>query len=354
MLFVGGISLLPFAFSAACAKPKEPKQASGPDTPDPVDDSKSSSSSSGGGSSSSSSGGSSSGGGSSSSSSGGGKGGDPLASPPSGDAGKGGGKLATGKGGEPPQVASLAAFTDGIKWGTSHTELTKQYTQTGGIIWKDYDEKLAKARVGPEQTALEAEREQVKSAFGRSFIEFKDTPTGYDSTGLKGEFTYKNKESLMWVQRQGKKRYFFFINDRLWKIYDEVPLSEGGPMGKAYLDAVNKLNAQLSAQGRVQGPDQAKGISHTTVDWKDGANHLRAVDRSGTDKVVGIVVEESSTLSNLAALRPVKETDPTAVDPSIAAVTGGQNRVDPNASGSASGKKGATPPPKKDAPAPKK
>ncbi len=36
----------------------------------------------------------------------------------------------------------------------------------------------------------------------------------------------------MWVQRQGKKRYFFFINDRLWKVYDEVPLADSGPMGK--------------------------------------------------------------------------------------------------------------------------
>ena len=261
-----------------------------------------------------------------------------------------GGKPATGKGGEPPQVASLVAFTDGVKWGISHAELTKQFTQTGGVIWKDYDEKLAKARVGPEQTALEAEREQVKAAFSRSYIEFKDTPTGYDATGIRNEYTYKNKEALMWIQRQGKKRYFFFINDRLWKMYDEVPLADGGPMGKAYLDAVNKLNAQLNAQGRVQGADGAKGIDATTVDWKDGSSRLRAVDRSG-DHVVGIAIEESSTLSNLAALRPNKPVDPNEIDPSIKAVTGGANRIDPNAasaapSSSAPAKK-TTPPKKK-------
>ncbi|MDF2694435.1 MAG: hypothetical protein K0S65_2818, partial [Labilithrix sp.] len=236
------------------------------------------------------------------------------------------------------------------KWGMSHAELTKQFTQTNGVIWKDYDEKLTRARVGPEQTALEAEREQAKAAFSRSFIEFKDTPTGYDSTGIRGEYTYNNKESLMWIQRQGKKRYYFFINDRLWKMYDEVPLSEGGPMGKAYLDAVNKLNSQLNAQGRVQGADAAKGIHTTSVDWKDGASHLRAVDRSG-DRLVGLVIEDSATLSNLAALRPNKPVDPNEIDPSIVAVTKGTNRTDPNAStapaGSASGKKSATPPPKK-------
>lgn len=321
------------AFVFACGPKEPPKQANIPDPPDPTSDSPSGSSGSAGSTSSGSSSGSDSS-----------KGGDVLASPPAG-------KAAVGKGGEPPQVASLAPFMDGLKWGASHAEVTKQFTQTNGVIWKDYDEKLAKARVGPEQTALEAEREQAKAAFTRSFIEFKDTPTGYDTTGIKNEYTYKNKEALMWIQRQGKKRYFFFINDRLWKMYDEVPLAEGGPMGKSFIEAVNKINAQLNAQGRIQQADPAKGVHATTVDWKDGANHLRAIDRSG-DNTIGIVIEDSGTLSNLAALRPNKAADPNEIDPSIKAVTGGTNRVDPNApttapSASASGKKGAAPPKKK-------
>lgn len=257
------------------------------------------------------------------------------------------GKPAKGAANEPTPVSSLASVSEGIRWGISHAEVTKQHTENGGIIWKDYDEKLAKARVGPEMTAIEAEREQAKQAFGRSFIEFKDTPTGYDATGIKGEYTYRNRESLMWINRAGKKRYFFFINDRLWKVYDEVPLAESGPLGKSYIDAVNKLNAQLGAQGRIQGADPAKGINSTTVDWKDGSSHLRVVDRSG-ERVVGVVLEDNGTLGNLASLRSNKAEDPTAIDPSIAAVTKG-GLSDPNAakaapSGSAAGKK---PPPKK-------
>jgi hypothetical protein len=315
------------ALAVACGPKDPPRQANIPDPPDPTGD-QASASSGGSSSSASPSSGSNSGGG------------DPFGAP----SGKAGGK------GDAPQVGSLAAFTEGIKWGISHAELTKQFTQTNGVIWKDYDEKLAKARVGPEQTALEAERETKKAAFSRSFIEFKDTPTGYDTTPLRSEYTYKNKESLMWVERQGKKRFFFFMNDRLWKMYDEVTLVEGGTLGKTYLEAVNKLNAQLNAQGRVQAIDAAKGVNQTTVEWKDGSSHLRALDRSG-EHLVGIVVEENGTLSNLAALRPNKPADPNEIDPSITAVTGGANRTDPNASAapsaSASGKKGATPPPKK-------
>jgi hypothetical protein len=312
----------------ACGPKEPPRQARGDDTPDPIADTPPSQAGSSSGSSSGSKGS---------------KGNDVLASPPPS------GKVAAGKGGDAPQVGSLQPFMEQFKWGMSHADVTKVMTQTGGLLWKDYDEKLAKARVGPEQTALEAEREQAKGAFGRSYIEFKDTPTGYDTTGIRGEFSYKNKEALMWVQRQGKKRYFFFMNDRLWKIYDEVPLEESGIYGKAYLDAVNTLNARLSAQGRVQGADANKGILATTVDWKDGSNHLRAVDRT-RDNVVGIAVEESSTYGNLAALRPNKLPDPNEIDPSIVAVTKNANISDPNATGTGpagSAKKATTPPPKK-------
>jgi hypothetical protein len=323
--FMPVLSAATFALAVGCGPKEPPRQANLPDPVDPSADSPSGSS----------------GGSSTASPSGGGSRGDVLAAPPAG-----GGKHAKG---EAPEVGSLVMFTDGLKWGMSHAELTKKFTETNGVIWKDYDEKLRSARVGPEQTALEAEREQVKAAFTRSFIEFKDTPTGYDTTGIRDEYTYKNKESLMWIQRQGKKRYFFFINDRLWKIYDEVPLAEGGPMGKTYLDAVNVLVGQVSTQGRVQSADASKGVSYTTVDWKDGASHLRAMDRS-RDGVVGVVVEDNATLGNLAALRPNKPVDPNAIDPSIAAVTKGTNRSDPNAaaaapSASAPAKKAA--PPKK-------
>ncbi len=309
----------------ACGPREPPKQASSSDPPDPVADSTAASSSGAGPSTGSSSGG------------------EPHGGPAPG------GKPATGKGGEPPQVGSLAAFMEGMKWGVSHKDLTTQFTQTNGVIWKDFDEKLTKARVGPEQTALEAEREQAKSAFGRSLIEFKDTPTGYDTTGLRNEYTYKNKESVMSIERKGKKRFYFFINDRLWKMYDEVAYGDSSPYGKSYVEAVAHLNSQLNATGRTQQPDPAKGIALVTTDWKDGVSHLRAVDRPN-DRLVGIAIEESATLSNLAALRPNKPVDPNEIDPSVLAVTRG-NRTDPNAtaapSASASAAKKTTPPKKK-------
>ena len=104
---------LAMALTAALAcHPKEPKQASGAD---PVTEEPSSSS---GGSSSGGSGGSSSGGSKPS---------DPVAPPP-GPAGK-------ASKGEPTPVSSLASMMDGLRWGMSHADVTKTFTENGGIIW---------------------------------------------------------------------------------------------------------------------------------------------------------------------------------------------------------------------------
>jgi hypothetical protein len=110
-------------------------------------------------------------------------------------------------------------------------------------------------------------------------------------------------------------------------------------MGKTFSDVATKLNTQYGVAGRILAANAAQGRANTTVDWQDTATHLRAVDRS---TLAGIIYEDRATLANIAQLRPNKEEDPLAMDPSIAAATRGQGRVDPNAQKADAGK-GATP-----------
>ncbi len=234
---------------------------------------------------------------------------------------------------DPPTTGSLAPVLSGFKWGVNHLEVTKVYNATGGLYDIEYDPVLAKMQPGVRMQALEADRENRKSAFASSFLEFKDTPTGYDATGLKGEYTYRNHEEIMNIDKDGKRRYFFFIGappgERLWKIYDEIPLSSSGPLGTSYQDAVTKLNTTLGVAGRIRAADPNQGTFYTTADWQDATSHLRAVDRS-FEKIVGVVLEDRQTLSALPQLRAVKADDPLAMDPSIAAITKG-GVSDPNA-----------------------
>lgn len=225
-----------------------------------------------------------------------------------------------------PAVGSLASLQAPFKWGVNHVEVTRLYNAIGGLLDQEYDPVLKKMQPGVRMQALEADRENRKSAFAASFLEFKDTPTGYDATGLKGEYTYKNHEEIMNLEKDGKRRFFFFIGappgERLWKIYDEIPLNASGPLGATYQDAVTKLNTTLGVAARIRKADPSQLMFYTTSDWQDATAHLRAVDRS-SEHIVGVVLEDRQTLGSIAQLRSNKMEDPLAMDPSIAAITKG-------------------------------
>jgi hypothetical protein len=222
-----------------------------------------------------------------------------------------------------PTVSSLANMRDGFKWGITHTDVLGAFNKQGGLWDQDFDPLLRKAQPGVQQQAIEADRDNKKAALERSYIRFV-TPTGYDSTDIKNEYTYKNNEALMTVERQGKKRYFFFMGsepgERLWKIYDEIPLVASGPLGGTFAEAVNRVQGTIGVVGRVRPADPTNGLDWTTVDWQDGTTHLRLVDRT-RHHMVGVVLEERATLNALPQLRSNKIDDLMAIDPSISAAT---------------------------------
>lgn len=231
-----------------------------------------------------------------------------------------------------PAVPSLATKLDALKWGMTHQEVIKVYNQVNGVFDKEYNPMLAKMQPGTRMQAVEAERESRKLAFASSFIEFKDTPLGYDTTGLSGEYSYKNHEYILVLRRDWGRRFFFFIGsqpgERLWKVYDEAKAVDGSPYPKTYAETVSKMNAELSVNGRARGADAAKGFSAPFTEWADPSTHMRVVDRSG-EGVVGVVLEDKATLSSLPQLRANKLEDPMAMDPAIARITSGGNS-DPN------------------------
>jgi len=132
---------------------------------------------------------------------------------------------------DPPMVKSAAGIElrpAGLRWGMSPAQLAELYDRE---IDRRYVPLYEKAQPGPQTSRLDASVASAKQAFRRSKIDFGDLPTGIDSTALKGEYSYKNGESMMQMTRSSGNQYFFFINDRLWKVYDEVPLGRSDRSG---------------------------------------------------------------------------------------------------------------------------
>lgn len=221
---------------------------------------------------------------------------------------------------DPPTVKNRSGIEIrpvGLHWGMSQQQLIAFYDR---IIDRDFAPLYQKAQAGPQTKRLDAAVANAKAAFRRSKVDFGTLPTGVDSTPLKGEYSYGNSESMMVINRRGAgTRHFFFIQNKLWKIYDEVPVGDKRPLGPSYEEAVKRLATRYGIVGRVTQPDYAVGRNFMEVDWQDQRTHVRVLDRTGL-KIIGVVYEDRSTLSNLASLRTYKEKDVSSVDPEVEAL----------------------------------
>ncbi|AKT38016.1 hypothetical protein [Chondromyces crocatus] len=201
-----------------------------------------------------------------------------------------------------------------LSWGMTPAQVASVIDK---VIDESHAEDFRKTPGGPNLTKLEQQVQQEKIEFKQSRVDFGATPTGIDSTPLKGEYTYNNKEAMLTYERGKAKTHFFFIQDRLWKIIDERTLGEGSKAGKDYAEAVSKLANTFGIAGRVLPADFDNGRYSTEVDWKDASTHLRAVQRH--DTALAIILEDNVTLGNLDALRPNKPADDNGIDPAVAA-----------------------------------
>ena len=83
------------------------------------------------------------------------------------------------------------------------TSTTKSSTRTTCRSYK-------RTLVGPKLKEVDAALAEQKQAFRRSEVAFGTFPTGIDNSPLKGEYSYKNNETMMSLTRHGMTRYFFF------------------------------------------------------------------------------------------------------------------------------------------------
>ncbi len=221
-----------------------------------------------------------------------------------------------------PIVMPLA----GITWGMSQKQVFEAIDR---VLDEAYRPLYGKVSPGVKMKALDAALAEDKDQFRRSRIDFGKLPTGVDATPLRGEYTYLNKEFMLELTREGASKHFFFIQDKLWKILDDVKLSERSVLGATYQDAVAKLATTYGVPGRVLGADYEKGRASTEVDWKDATTHLRAIQRSDTALSLGY--EDIATLGLLATLRTAKPEKDDGVDPAVAAIMrkGGDDKGGP-------------------------
>jgi hypothetical protein len=227
---------------------------------------------------------------------------------------------------DPPLTKKAVGFTlTGIAWGQSPKQVADQIDR---ILDQDYAPLYREVQPGIKMRELDGQIAEDKSQFRRSRIDFGKLPTGLDGTPLRLEYTYNNKEALMsFARTKGDASvtltYFFFIQERLWKVIEERKLNDASPFGKSYPEAVVKMSTTYGVPGRVQQPDGTNRLA-VEVDWKDATTHLRAIQRG--DTTIALAYEDNGTLASLASLRPNKLVVDNGIDPDVAAAMRGPSQ----------------------------
>jgi hypothetical protein len=219
-----------------------------------------------------------------------------------------------------PSEAPMTKKAIGLPLAVAFGQTPKQIAEAiDKLLDEDYRALYKEVQPGVRMKALDAELAEAKDQFRRSRIDFGKLPTGVDSSPLRGEYTYQNKEALLTLNRRGGVTSFFFIQDRLWKIIVEYKLSDSSAMGKTFQDAGVKLTTIYGVPGRVLPADDKHFV--TEIDWKDANIHLRAIQRS--DTALGLAFEDNATLASLASLRSFKPVEDNGIDPAVAAAMRG-------------------------------
>lgn len=209
----------------------------------------------------------------------------------------------------------LALAPKGLRWGMSLKAVSKLYDD---VLDKKFLALYKKTQPGsPKERALDIELRDKKQLISRNVVEFGKTPTGVDYTPLKGEYSYQNGEKMSWVSLDpGKKRHFFFFNDKLWKVYDEYKLRDSGPMGTTFDSALKKLATVFHSQPNMRKQDFEKGRTFDEAVWANDDLYVRALDRSG-EGLVAIVYVERGVQDNLGRYRKNKPVDAHKMDDSV-------------------------------------
>jgi hypothetical protein len=204
----------------------------------------------------------------------------------------------------------------GLHWDLTLEGVAKLYDK---VFEEEYLPLLKKAEPGNQMTALEDELKSKQGILRRGRIEFGSIPTGVDQSPLKGEYSYRNGESMATLRlRSGTERHFFFFSDKLWKVYDEHRLTKGGTLGENFEEAVKILNKRFGAPGKLVPANYEKGQPFDEVQWRDPEKLIRAVDRGN---ILGMVYASKTYVDNMAQYRKNQPEDLHEMDKDVAAAT---------------------------------
>jgi len=186
-------------------------------------------------------------------------------------------------------------------------------------------EAAIKAATDPQsQDRLRQELIEKLKGLRENYTKFVGKQTPWDVSLVEKEFAHKNNESMVVIWGKEDRRFFFFHNSRLWKIY--IAYNADLYQGKTFEDFAQVMerrfgNAERKFTVTLKGDQKMDHLA-----WPpSGKTLLRAIDNTGFYGNFCLMLVDKSELPSVNAGRKANSPPKDYSDPLVDVVTKGNS-----------------------------
>ena len=189
-----------------------------------------------------------------------------------------------------------------FKWGQSPQQVMQGLEKK---IRSDYTAQLQEAsRDAVTYDRIRKEMLAAVAKMKKSFIRFSGKPTPWDRSLIDAEFVHNNSESLLvrWGERE--RRFYFFFEEKLWKVF--VAFDTSRFRDKSFKDFASAMEARFGPAERKFRVSPAGKAEMAYLNWPPTRRSLlRAVDNTGLYGSFCLVLIHQQRLAELKKWRKI-------------------------------------------------
>jgi hypothetical protein len=205
-------------------------------------------------------------------------------------------------------------------WGMSTTDVIEKSKEA---IRVRYRKPIEDSRDDQgKQARIEQEREKEIKSLQDSLTKFEGQKTGWDVSIIGPEFAQNNGEAVLRIKEEILTRYFFFFEDRLWKMF--LAFNKDVIGAKSFRDFGKEMAAKYGTPREVYRDEKQKGGVKRVLDhfeWAvTGADSLKLVDRSQFYDVYCLVLTDATVIDRVVSKRKMTNPETDQKDSLVEAV----------------------------------
>jgi hypothetical protein len=170
-------------------------------------------------------------------------------------------------------ISSVLNFLD---WGATSGQVMDSLKQEIEARWADTLRELR----DPMEIDRALRRKATEfAAVEKTYVRFSGERTGYESSLIANDFVPNDDEAVLRVDDSEAQRYYFFRNDRLWKIL--IAYSSNVSRSTPFPEFLNQVQGKYGRPANVEWVTPKGGVKAIqAAHWDDPTTRLVAEDRT--------------------------------------------------------------------------